>query len=87
MVNFSKLNLNELRRGFADDRLLVLRVRIPPGHGYLCLVSVVCCQVGLSATGWSLARKSATECVREASALRRPWPLGSVTPWGGWEVE
>ena len=26
-------------------RLLRLRVRIPPGHGHLSLVSVVCCQV------------------------------------------
>jgi len=29
-------------------RLLGLRVRIPPGHGYLYLVSVVCCQVEVS---------------------------------------
>ena len=25
-------------------------VRIPPGHGYLSVVSVVCCQVEVSAT-------------------------------------
>jgi hypothetical protein len=24
-------------------RLLVLRIRIPPGHGYLSVVNVVCC--------------------------------------------
>ena len=28
--------------------MLGLRVRIPPGHGYLYLVSVVCCQVEVS---------------------------------------
>jgi len=33
------------------DRLLGQRVRIPPGHGCLSLVSVVCCQVEVSASG------------------------------------
>jgi hypothetical protein len=28
----------------------------------LSLVSVVCCQVEVSATGWSLVQRSATEC-------------------------
>ena len=42
------------------------------GHGCLSLVSVVCCQVEVSATGWSLVQRSPTdcgvsECVREAS--------------------
>ena len=31
-------------------RLLRSWVRIPPGHGYLSVVSVVCCQVEVSAT-------------------------------------
>ena len=36
----------------AIARLLRLWVRIPPGgHGCLCVVSVVCCQVEVSATG------------------------------------
>ena len=30
--------------------LLKSWVRIPPGHGYLSVVSVVCCQVEVSAT-------------------------------------
>ena len=30
--------------------LMFLGVRIPPGHGYLSVVSVVCCQVEVSAT-------------------------------------
>jgi hypothetical protein len=30
--------------------LLGLRFRIPPGHGRLSLVSVVCCQVEFSAS-------------------------------------
>jgi hypothetical protein len=32
-------------------RLLGLRVRIPPGHGCLSVVSVVFCQVEVSASG------------------------------------
>jgi hypothetical protein len=27
-----------------------LSVRIPPGHGCLCVISVVCCQVEVSVT-------------------------------------
>jgi hypothetical protein len=43
------------------------------GHGYLSLVSVVCCQVEVSATSWSLVQRSPTvcgvskKCDREAS--------------------
>ena len=42
-----------LRREFAAPRLLGLRVRIRPGggHGYLFLLSVVCCQVEVFASG------------------------------------
>ena len=39
-----------LRRRSAAARLLRSWVRIPPGHGYLSVVSVVCCQVEVSAT-------------------------------------
>ena len=38
-----------LRRRSAAARLLRLWVRIPMGHGYLSVVSVVCCQVEVSA--------------------------------------
>jgi hypothetical protein len=42
-------------------------------------VSVVCCQVEVSATGWSLVQRSPTECGvsvcdRKASTMRRPRP-------------
>jgi hypothetical protein len=50
-----------LRHGFAAAHLLELRVRIPPGHRCLSLVGVVCCQVEVSASGWSLVQSSA-EC-------------------------
>ena len=43
-----------LRRGSAVDRLLGLPVRVLLGYGYLSLVSVVCLQMEVSATGRSL---------------------------------
>ena len=70
-----------LRRGSAATRLLGLRVRIPQGHGCLplSLVSVVCCQVELSTSSWSLVQRCYTECGvshsdREVSIMRRLWP-------------
>jgi hypothetical protein len=70
-----------LRRGSTAARLLGLWVRIPPGHGCLSLVSVVCCQVEVSTTGWSLVQRSPTECgvskkcaIVKPRKLRRPWP-------------
>ena len=32
------------------------------GHGYLSVMSVVCCQVEVSATSWSLIQRSPTDC-------------------------
>ena len=60
-------------------RLLGLRVRIPLGRGCASLVSVVCCQVEVSAMGRSLVHGSSiesgvSECYREASISRLPWP-------------
>jgi len=64
-------------------RLLGLRVRIL--HGCLCLVSVLCCQVDVSATGQSPVQGSSTECGvsecdREASIVRRPSNPGHYSP-------
>jgi hypothetical protein len=42
--------LRGLSRRSAVARLLRLWVQIPPGHGCLSLVSVVCCQVEVCAT-------------------------------------
>jgi hypothetical protein len=68
-----------LRRGSAAACLLGLWVWIRPGHGCLCLVNVVCCQVEVYPSGRSLVRRSPTECGvsecdREVSAMRRPCP-------------
>ena len=43
--------LRSLRSESAAARLLGLRVRIPPGYGYLSVMIVVCCQVEISASG------------------------------------
>jgi hypothetical protein len=51
-----------LRRRSTAARLLKTWFRIPPGHGYLSVVSVVCCQVEVSWTSWSLVQRSPTEC-------------------------
>ena len=47
-------------------------------HGCLSLVSVVCCQVELCATSWSLVQRSPTDCGvserdLEISRMRGPW--------------
>jgi hypothetical protein len=60
-----------LRSGSAAARLLEFRVRIPP-EAWMSLVSVVCCQAEVSASGRSLVQRSPTErgvseCDREES--------------------
>ena len=65
-----------LRRACAAARLVGLPVRISPG-AWMSLVSVVCCQVGVSASGRALVQRSPTECGvsecdRETLTMRRP---------------
>ena len=66
-----------LGRGSAALRLLGLRFRTPSRHGRLSLLKVVCRQVEVSATDWSLVRMSLTEhgafeCDLVTSTVRRP---------------
>ena len=49
-------------------------------HGGLSLMNIVCCQVQVSASGWSPFQRSLIECGvsegdREASTLQRPCPI------------
>jgi hypothetical protein len=51
------------------------------GHGCLSIVNVVCCQVEISATSWSLVQRSPTECgvskkcvIVKPRKMRRPGP-------------
>ena len=60
-------------------RLLRSWVRIPPG-AWMFVVSVVFCQVEVSATSWSLVQRSPTDCgaslrvIYKTSRMRRSWP-------------
>jgi hypothetical protein len=79
-----------VRRGSAAARLLGLRIRIPPRAGISVSLSVVCCQVEVPASGWSLVQTSPTqcgvsECDRDASIMRRPWPTGGCCAMGKYE--
>jgi hypothetical protein len=70
-----------LRRGSAAAHLQGLRVRILRGHVSLPLEIAVSCQVEIPASDWALVQRSSTEsgvseCDREASIMRRPWPPG-----------
>jgi hypothetical protein len=74
-----------LERGFAADRLLGFRVRIPP-RTWMSLISVVCCQVEVSASGWSLVQRSYTECNvsefdHKALIMTNLGPVGAVASW------
>ena len=53
-----------------------------PGHGCLCLVSVVCSQVEVSAMGRSLSQRSHTDCgvsgCDREGLIMRLWTRGTV---------
>jgi hypothetical protein len=53
-------------------RLLRSWVRIPPGHGWLYVVCVVCCQVEFSATSWSLVQRRPTDCSASLCVIKKP---------------
>jgi len=67
------------KRGSEADRLLDCRFEFRWRQGSISPVSVVCWQVEVSASGLSFVRRSptergVTECDRETSTMRRPWP-------------
>jgi len=73
-----------LRRRSAAARSLGLRIRIPPG-AWMSFSCDCCVLLGreVSATGRSFVQRSPTECGvseydREASTMRRPWPMRAV---------
>jgi len=76
-----------LRCGSTAARLLGLWVRIPPGAWMS--VCVECCQVEVSATGWSLVRRSPTDCDASLCVIYKPqeWgghgPRWAAAPQGG----
>jgi hypothetical protein len=57
-------------------------------HVYLSLLSVVGCHVEVSVSCLSLVQRSraecgVSECDREASIMRRPWPTRGLSRHGG----
>ena len=52
----------DLRYRSAAALLLRLWVRFPSGHGCLSVVSLVCCQVEVSATSLLLIQRIPTDC-------------------------
>jgi len=56
-------------------------------HGSLPLINIVCCQVQISASGWSPIQRSliecgVSECDREASTLKRACPIRGCRTMG-----
>jgi hypothetical protein len=58
-----------LRRRSAAARLLESWVRIPPEHGCLSVVSVVCCRIEVSATSCSFVQRCPTDCGASLSVI------------------
>ena len=75
----------DLRRRSSVARLLRLWVRIPPGHGCLSVVSVMCCQVDASATDWSPVQRSPTDSGASLSVIKKPRKRGDLSPMPGCE--
>jgi len=91
MWNFQSFCRSQWPRGLscrsAAARLLGLWVQIPPG-AWMSVVTVVCCQVEVSASGWSLVQRSPTECGvskcdPEASKMRWFWSTRGCCAMGG----
>jgi len=53
------------------------------GHGYLSVVSVVCCQVEVSVSGWSLTQRSPTDwgVIAKPRQYGGSGPLGTAEQW------
>ena len=64
-------------RRSAAARMLGLRVRIPAGAWCLSPVIVVCCQIEVSATSWSLVQRSAIDCGASLCVIYK------TQEWGG----
>jgi hypothetical protein len=66
--------------------LVRLWVRVPAVAWMSVVLSVLCCQVEVSSSGWSLVQESPTdcdvsECDREAWIMRRAYPTRGCAPW------
>ena len=58
-----------------------------PGHGCLSVVSVVCCQVAVSATDWSFVQRSPTDCGASLYVIKKPRKRGGWSPLEGCKIQ
>jgi hypothetical protein len=56
-------------------------------HGCLYLLSVVCCHVEVSASGWSLVQRSPTDCSASLCVITKPRKQGGHRPHWAAEPE
>ena len=78
----------DLRRRSTAARLLRSRVRIPPGAWMSdCCECVVCCQVEVSATYWSLVQRSPTDCGVSMCVIKKPRKRGGYSPVEGCKIQ
>jgi hypothetical protein len=56
-------------------------------HGYLSVVSVVCCQVEVSATNWSLVQRCPTECGASLCVINNLVNDEVKVHWGGYQAK
>ena len=57
------------------------------GHGCLSVVSVVCCQVEVSATDWSFVQRSPTDCGASLYVIKKPRKRGGYSPLEGCKIQ
>jgi hypothetical protein len=69
-----------IKRRSAAARRLRFWVRIHRRDVYLSVVSVVCCQVKVSAASWSLVRRSPTDCGASLCVILKPREWGGPGP-------
>jgi hypothetical protein len=87
---------NNLRHNYADPSSRAVKcVGLRPftccdhgfeshrGHGWFSVVNVVCCQVEVSATDWSLAQRSPTDCGALLCLIKKPRTRGGYSPARG----
>jgi len=72
----------DVRRRFVAAHLESVGSESRQGHGRPSHVSVVCCQVEVSATSWSLGQKSPTDCGASFCVIWEPHERGGhETHW------
>ena len=59
-----------------DIKVKDLKKKSHPGHGCLSVVSVVCCQVEVSATDRSFVQRSPTDCSASLYVIKKPRKRG-----------